>query len=347
MAAPPPKSDKAPLAKPRPAGIVHSKSGPTFCHVKPQAKHAARPLPPPPQPPEVPRSKRSRGEEPPPPQPPEAPEPKRRRREERSGNHCRDFNFGANACWRDDNCRFWHVTECNYDAILKQKVELGDEKYVTAEIIKKLRKVYAGAKEVVNLNEDDAKEPSRSSEDFKKHQRSRRQQIYEEALDTERNGKVQPYNKFHRDLITLKVDGQVVKRFAYEMATFRVAGVEVSAEVKLDTDVAWCCMLYGTQETLGDRLRMAVVLGYMLRYELKPIMAQSGKRLENVLFVSDISLEKAAIQVVCNFWPLRVVDLPEVHEDRRAATSRHLTVQELDDRHVFLKSWIPIRPPCG
>ena len=85
---------------------------------------------------------------------------------------------------------------------------------------------------------------------------------------------------------------------------------------------------------------MALLLGYMLRYELKPIMARSGKRLENVLLVSDNSLEKAAAQAVCNFWPLRVVDLPEVHEDRRAATSKRLTARALDDRRVFLKKMI-------
>jgi len=53
--------------------------------------------------------------------------------------------------------------------VMKQYVEVGEVRYVTAATIKTLRKVYAEAKEVVNLMEDD--------EDIRKGQHKRRQQI--------------------------------------------------------------------------------------------------------------------------------------------------------------------------
>ena len=130
MAAPPPQ-------------MVHSKARPWLPASLPQTC-----LPPPPQAPQAsdrPTLKRRRGEESSPGQPPEAPEHKHRRREERSGNHCRYFNFGANACSRADTCKFWRITEDNYDSIENRNIADTDEKRVIAAVITKLRR-YFGAK---------------------------------------------------------------------------------------------------------------------------------------------------------------------------------------------------------
>ena len=60
-------------------------------------------------------------------------------------------------------------------------------------------------------------------------------------------------------------------------------------------------MLYGTDVGLSDRLKMALLLGHTLRYQVKKRMAAAGTRFENILLVSERSLPDDALRACCNF----------------------------------------------
>ena len=57
----------------------------------------------------------------------------------------------------------------------------------------------------------------------------------------------------------------------------------------------------------------------------------------NILFVTEDSLDEQAFKGLCHFWSVKVVQLPEVHEERVNNVSWHLSADGIDPKHVFLK----------
>ena len=67
-------------------------------------------------------------------------------------------------------------------------------------------------------------------------------------------------------------------------------------------------------------LKASLLLGYKLRYEMKPLLAKMGYRFENVLFVTETALQEDEFRAVTLCWSMQFEDLPEVHESRLEKT---------------------------
>jgi hypothetical protein len=96
-------------------------------------------------------------------------------------------------------------------------------------------------------------------------------------------------------------------------------------------------MLYGKGQDIMKRLQSCLVLGYQLRYKVKPALARVGVTMENVLFLTDSALEEDSFRACSFMWSIRITEMPDVHASRLEGTSKHLKADGCDERHVFLK----------
>ncbi len=81
---------------------------------------------------------------------------------------------------------------------------------------------------------------------------------------------------------------------------------------------------------------MALMMGHGLRTRVKPELQKLGIKFENVLFVTEDSLEEQELQAVSFFGAIKLVRLPKVSTDRLKHLSEHL-VDRVQPEHVFLK----------
>ena len=111
-----------------------------------------------------------------------------------------------------------------------------------------------------------------------------------------------------------------------------------SIEVKQRTDVVWTAMLYGSGEGVMRHLQQCLILGYVLRYQLKPWLAAQGITMQNILLITETSLAESDFRAASFMWSIMFKDLPKVHDSRLDATSHHLIGEKAHPAHVFLKS---------
>ena len=81
----------------------------------------------------------------------------------------------------------------------------------------------------------------------------------------------------------------------------------------------------------------ALLFGRELKHKVGPILAQEGVTFSNVLFITDHALERPFVKALSQYRAIQVKPVPEVHQDRLAATSSHLKAEGINDAHVFLK----------
>jgi hypothetical protein len=257
-------------------------------------------------------------------------------------NHCRWFDFGQGLC-KYSPCRMWHVDERCYDHHERVTVPEGDARFVTAAVLTKLRECHRDGRTPrcggVTKEESSPPDNSRdvSAADAPAPMTDTQLQQWLNAARTEEMDASSP---FLRDIISLRLDGGTTcKRFPFETAALPTAAEGTSArlEVHQVTDVTWCAMLYGSGKTVMKHLESCLLLGWQLRYALKPLLAQRGVRMENVLFVTETALEEAAFRACSFVWSMQFKSLPVVHASRLEQTSGHLIGENCDPAHVFLK----------
>lgn len=158
-------------------------------------------------------------------------------------------------------------------------------------------------------------------------------------LNSARNQVLQGKCCFLNDVVRICYEGHSLPRFCFETAEFQDEKGNVHCvKVETKTDIVWSAMLYGRRERVLKHLASCLLLGFQLRYKLRPLLQrQYGISLENVLFLTKDSLDEDAFQAVSFVWSLKFVDLPQPHESRVEGVSDHLKDEEIDSRHVFLK----------
>ena len=75
-------------------------------------------------------------------------------------------------------------------------------------------------------------------------------------------------------------------------------------------------MCFGREVRLQSHLEKSMCLSYGLRHEVAPILKDKyGISFVNVMFVTEESLDKASFKALSLYWSMKVVPLPEVHEE--------------------------------
>lgn len=281
-----------------------------------------------------------------PPPPPSTPSPMAvpARKHADGANHCRWYNFGhaSGRCAFGDACKYWHVDEQNWDHGLQEQVEAGDKREVTPEVVEKLRPFFEAvkAKKRSEKRGSAAEEPPAQRQKTDEPVENMTEPLLQQWLDNARNEDMMPTAAFLRDIVKLKFDeGVVKKRYPYEEATLFDADNAVLHRVQVhqETDIVWCAMLYGKSGGIMPHLSSCLLLGYQLRYVIRPLLAKKGIRMENVLFVTETALEEDAFRAVSFMWSMKFCKLPEVHQNRVMKTSGHLKSDGIEPEHVFLK----------
>ena len=253
--------------------------------------------------------------------------------------HCRRFNFGWGKCdWSD--CKFAHVTSDNNDVKANEIVPEGDPRWVHPEMLQKLAIIHAenngSTASTISTEPDKKKQKTSSQHSVEALTESKMQRWLNDA----RNEVMMPEAPFCKDIHKIKFNDQVAKRFACEHAEFLDDQNNLHrVEVQQETDIVWSAMLYGRDEAIMKHLKSCLLLGYKLRYEVKPMMLKKyGIKMENVLLLTESSLDEDAFQAVSFCWALKFVQLPQVHQTRVATVSPHLReAAAIDPKHVFLK----------
>jgi hypothetical protein len=312
------------------------------------------PLPPPPAPPGVPLSEYSTKDHhgkslrevvdqhaassPPP--------PKKKRHTSQSYQHCRFYNFGKSTCHLA-NCNFAHVDTWNYDIKEGRYVEKNESHFVTEEVVSKLAEVHVKAIRKLRQEKEQKQMDSVSVYEVSDGQQEDQQQELEEMssqllqiwLDSARQEEMQENSVFNRDRVTLTFHGFEDKvRFPFEEAVWQRDNGDVSLTMRRKTHVTWSCMLYGKRKGVMKHLQSCLLLGYKLRYELKPLLLKKYNiEFENVLFVTETALDECSFRACSFVWSMVFKDIPKVHESRLAGTSKHLIGEETHAAHLFLK----------
>ncbi len=258
-------------------------------------------------------------------------------------------------CAYRDNCAYEHIDASNYDHVRGQYVESDrDPRYVTDALIESMAQVHGrGRRGALERDEPEDRLPKR----VKKEPSEERKEEYEAKdrgemriteptlqiwLDNARTEQMEPSSRFLRDIVRLQFDENMGTRlrFPFESMSWVERGGEErlrTMEVHQTTDVVWCAMLYGSGAGVMRHLQSCLILGYALRYQLKPWLASKGVRFENLIFVTDTGLQEDAFRACSFMWSMVYKDLPQVHEARLSQTSSHLIGQDLNAAHVFLK----------
>ena len=164
--------------------------------------------------------------------------------------------------------------------------------------------------------------------------------LLQKWLDEGRMEPLQCDSVFNRDRVTLKLEGHPDKvRFPFEKAIWNTEYGDVSLTMHKKTHVVWSCMLYGSGKGVMQHLQSCLLLGFKLRYELKPLLLQKFNiEFENVLFVTEAALDEWGFRACSHVWSMVFHDIPKVHESRLAGTSKHLIGEGTDPSHLFLKA---------
>ena len=274
------------------------------------------------------------------------PPPKKQRHNSQSYHHCRFYNFGKSTCHLA-NCNFAHVNTWNYDITEGRYVEKNESHFVTEEVVSKLAEVHVKAirklrhekeqnqKDSVSVYEVSDGQPEDQQEELEKMS----SQLLQTWLDSARREEMQDNSVFNRDRVTLtfhRFEDKV--RFPFEEAVWQTDNGDVSLTMRRKTHVTWSCMLYGKRKGVMRHLQSCLLLGYKLRYELKPLLLKKYNiEFENVLFVTETSLDECAFRACSFVWSMVFKDIPKVHESRLAGTSKHLIGEDTDAAHLFLK----------
>ena len=265
----------------------------------------------------------------------------------KKAQHCRFFDFGRSTCHLA-SCNYAHIDELNWDHHEKKWLREGANGYVTAELVEKLGTVHEEARRrlhhdkkeetvtVADELEDKASEVDKTTDTMSCHMSDSLLQTW---LDDAREEDMQEHSVFRRDRVTLAFQGQKEKvRFPLEAAVWETPEGPVSITMHKKIHVMWSCMLYGSGKGVMRHLQSCLLLGYKLRYELKPLLLKMYNiEFENVLFVTETSLDEPAFRACSFMWSMVFKDVPEVHETRLSGTSSHLIGEGLDAAHVFLK----------
>ena len=275
------------------------------------------------------------------------PPPPKKQRSDKQHQHCRFFNLGDGSCHLA-TCNFLHVDDKNWDHHRRAYVGEKDNGYVTREQVETLRQVHAEARR--HLRAKKQQETTTAAEEVAAHipveesvvEEKKKIVTYEllqQWLDCARSEMMKEDSVFLRDRVTLSLEGFPDKvRFPLEAAVWSTPNGNISITMHKKLHVTWSCMLYGTGKGVMQHLQSCLVLGYKLRYELKPwLAAKYNITFENVLFVTDTALEQAEFCACSFMWSMVFKDIPKVHESRLAGTSSHLIAEGTNAAHVFLK----------
>lgn len=250
--------------------------------------------------------------------------------------HCRLFNFSHNVCYLE-RCQFLHVSNSNYDHKAKEYVQEDDPRYITEGLYRHLKLTHdayleSSAKvkcqpprQIANLSSNMQKELTLG--------------VMQQWLSAARSEEFDTHCCFLRDIVTLEYDGSEARRFPFEAAEFvDDYGNSHQIRVKTDATVVWTAMLYGRNEGIMKHLSSCLLLGYQLRYKVRPLLlSRYNVKMENVLFLTKSALTEDSFRAVSFVWALKFVDLPDVHESRVKTVSEHLIGDNIEPEHVFLK----------
>ena len=275
------------------------------------------------------------------------PPPPKKPRNEEQHQHCRFFNLGDGSCHLA-TCNFLHVDDKNWDHHRREYVCQKDHGYVTKEQVETLRQVHAEARR--HLKAKKQQEATTAAEKVAAYEALEESAVEEEKnivtyellqqwLDAARGEKMKEDSVFLRDRVTLSLQGFPDKvMFPLEAAVWSTPNGDISITMHKKLHVTWSCMLYGTGKGVMQHLQSCLVLGYKLRYELKPLLAaRYNISFENVLFVTETALQQAEFCACSFMWSMVFKDIPKVHESRLAGTSSHLIAEGANAAHVFLK----------
>ncbi len=259
--------------------------------------------------------------------------------------HCRFYNFNTGTC-RLPDCCYWHVGEDNWDYHRDELVPEGDKRYVTPESVSRMKEVHEAGRRQARQKKNEpsagvAKPKSPVPERAPVEEVPKMSNVLlQKWLDAARNEKLKDHSIFLRDRTTLAHSGHEAKvRFPLEEATWtNPEGHTTAITMYKKLHVTWCCMLYGSGKGVMKHLKSCLLLGHVLRYQLKPLLrAYYNIEMENVLFVTETSLDEDAFRSCSFMWSMQFKNLPTVHESRVAGTSSHLIGEGTDAAHVFLK----------
>ena len=273
--------------------------------------------------------------------------PPQKQHETGRANHCRFFNFGESTCYLP-NCTFAHIDAWSYDARTGKLLRQGDPLFVTHAVMSKMKGVHANAlqelREAKRKREPDEEVVEEKTEvkpeETPEEAKGVSSLLLQKWLDEGRMEPLQCDSVFNRDRVTLKLEGHPDKvRFPFEKAIWDTAYGDVSLTMHKKTHVVWSCMLYGSGKGVMQHLQSCLLLGYKLRYELKPLLLQKFNiEFENVLFVTEAALDEWGFRACSHLWSMVFHDIPKVHESRLAGTSKHLIGEGTDPSHLFLKA---------
>ena len=274
------------------------------------------------------------------------PPPQKKLKPGQKVHHCRFFNFGYSTCYLPF-CKFAHVDDWNHDYRANKTLVRGDDGYVTEEILSTLKVVHEnakkklhdgkGKKETVVIEAEEPEAPTEEKPDICETESLAQHELW---LDSARSEPLQMDSVFNRDRVNLTFHGYETKvRFPYEAAKWMTEkGDQVSLTVHRKTHATWSCMLYGNGKGVMSHLQSCLLLGYNLRYKLKPLLLQQYNiEFENILYVTTAALDECAFRACSMVWSMVLKDIPTVHEDRLAGTSKHLIGEGTHPSHLFLK----------
>ena len=138
----------------------------------------------------------------------------------------------------------------------------------------------------------------------------------------------------------MTVGERIFDRKPYEEVHLMYGDTNKKYHVRLGEDkkIVWCVMCFGRNAQLEPHLERAMCLSHGLRKQLAPSLKRRHNiSFANVMFVTEDSLDKASFQALSHFWSMKVVVLPEVHEDKIKNVSKHLRDENIPAEHVFLK----------
>ena len=270
--------------------------------------------------------------------PPRVPRSKTNKKNETQ--HCRYFDFGVGCCTKGAACIFAHVTSNYQDAKTNEQVSDTDPRYLTPDQMEALsirHKASKTAQGTAALSQPPVKKKKTSQESGTSE--ALEIDTMQKWLNTARNQKLLGDCCLLRDVLKIRYQDQVLPRFCMETAEFQDAEGNVhKIEVETKTDVVWSAMLYGRDEDVLKHLGSCLLLGFQLRYRLRPLLKKKyDLSLENVLLLTKHSLSSDAFQAVSFVWSLKFVNLPQPHDSRVKGVSSHLVDERIDRRHVFLK----------
>ncbi len=132
------------------------------------------------------------------------------------GNHCRWFNFGktTSKCTFGGDCRYWHIDADNWDHIENVQVHPDDKKYVTPDVMEKLRPIFVAetAKHRGGKRERTSEEPPVQKRRSDPCAQQMTEPLLQQWLDNARSEEMVASSKFLRDIVKLKFDNAVVKK---------------------------------------------------------------------------------------------------------------------------------------